>query len=222
MTSKGFSSRAARDLLDLLADTDEPLSVFCVHDADASGTMIYQTLQEATKARQRRRVEIINLGLEPWEALGMDLQVEDVKGRDRRAPVADYVGQEGPSDEDWPEWLQGRRVELNAMTTPQFIAWLDEKMEEHGGEKVVPPVEVVFEDVRERLANELRTSITERILREAKLEEQVAAAVAAISLPDSQSLLFQVAEGLVEDPEQHWTDCAQILAVELATTGAAP
>ena len=66
LTSKGFSTRAVRDLLDLLADGDEPVTVFCIHDADASGTMIYQTLQEETKARPRRRVEIINLGLEPW------------------------------------------------------------------------------------------------------------------------------------------------------------
>jgi hypothetical protein len=48
MTSKGFCTRAARDLLDLLADSNEPVRIFCIHDADASGTMIYQTLQEET------------------------------------------------------------------------------------------------------------------------------------------------------------------------------
>ena len=37
------------------------------------------------------------------------------------------------------EWLQTHRVELNAMTTPQFIAWLDRKMAEHGDGKLVPP-----------------------------------------------------------------------------------
>jgi hypothetical protein len=49
----------------------EPLSVFCVHDADAYGTGIYQALQDETKARPRRRLEIHNLGLEPWEAIEM-------------------------------------------------------------------------------------------------------------------------------------------------------
>ena len=53
MSSKGFSTRAARDLIDKLVEHDEPVKVFCVHDADASGSMIYQTLQEATKARAR-------------------------------------------------------------------------------------------------------------------------------------------------------------------------
>ena len=36
MSSKGFSTRAARDLIDKLAEHDEPIKVFCAHDADAS------------------------------------------------------------------------------------------------------------------------------------------------------------------------------------------
>jgi DNA topoisomerase VI subunit A len=36
MSSKGFSTRAARDLIGLLAEHDEPVEVFCVHDADLS------------------------------------------------------------------------------------------------------------------------------------------------------------------------------------------
>ena len=55
MTSKGFASRAARDLLDLLGETDEELLVFCIHDADAAGTMIYQALQDGTAARKGAR-----------------------------------------------------------------------------------------------------------------------------------------------------------------------
>jgi hypothetical protein len=51
-----------------------PIKIFCVHDA--AGTMIYQTLQEETKARRARKVEIVNLGLEPWEGIAMDLEVE--------------------------------------------------------------------------------------------------------------------------------------------------
>ena len=65
--------------------------MFCVHDADGYGTMIYQTLQEATKARGARKIEIINLGLEPWEAIAMGLEIENVKEGERRKAVADYV-----------------------------------------------------------------------------------------------------------------------------------
>ena len=86
MSSKGFSTRAARDLIDMLAEHDEPIEVFCVHDADASGGMIYQTLQEATKARDARKIEIINLGLEPWEAMRW------AGGRDCRGRQAAQAG----------------------------------------------------------------------------------------------------------------------------------
>jgi hypothetical protein len=87
MSSKGFTTRAARDLVDKLVEHDEPVTIFCVHDADAAGTMIYQTFQEETKARGARRIEIINLGLEPWEARDdMGLEGRDCKsGRSAQA-----------------------------------------------------------------------------------------------------------------------------------------
>ena len=92
MSGKGYSSRAARDLIDKIADTfgDEPVTVFCIHDADAAGSMIAQTLQEATLARGRRRIEIIDLGLYPKQAIDMGLPVEDIS-YDRPQPVSDYM-----------------------------------------------------------------------------------------------------------------------------------
>jgi hypothetical protein len=135
MSSKGFSTRAARDLIDKLVEHDEPVEVFCAHDADASGTMIYQTLQEETKARGARKIKIINIGLEPWEAVAMGLEVETVEQGKYPKPVADYVREHGGN---WDNWLQTHRVELNAMTTPQLIQWLDQKMADHGSGKLIP------------------------------------------------------------------------------------
>jgi hypothetical protein len=131
MSSKGFTTRAARDLVDKLAEQDEPVTIFCVHDADAFGTMIYETFQEETKARGARKVRIVNLGLEPWEAVQDGLEVEDLEKGNQRKPVANYV-LEREDGEEWEDWLQTHRVELNAMTTPEFIEWLDRKMAEHG------------------------------------------------------------------------------------------
>ena len=185
LTSKGFSTRAIRDLLDLLADSDEPLTVFCVHDADAFGTMIYQTLQEETKARPRRRIEIVNLGLEPWEAADMGLEAEKVTDRERRAAVADYV-LAWHDGERWAEWLQTNRYELNAMTTPQFLAWLDGKMAEHGGGKVIPPGPVIAATLMRNVAGRVENRIKERILKEARIEEQVAAAMRKVTAPDGR------------------------------------
>ena len=185
MSSKGFSTRAARDLIDKLVGHDEPIEVFCDHDADASGTMIYQTLQEATKARGARKIEIVNIGLEPWEAIEMGLEAETIDKTDSRKAVADYVIDH---DGDWKEWLQTHRVELNAMTTPQLLAWLDAKMEEHGDGKLIPQAETLKEDLAIRTEEKIRAAIAERILREADLDGQVATAVAALKLPSGKAL----------------------------------
>jgi hypothetical protein len=71
LTSKGQATRAAKDLLDLLGETEEELLFFCIHDADAAGPTIYEAQQEATRTRPGRRVQVINLGLEPtsWQQL---------------------------------------------------------------------------------------------------------------------------------------------------------
>jgi hypothetical protein len=191
MSSKGFTTRAVRDLVDKLAEHNEPVTVFCVHDADAYGTMIYQTFQEATKARGARKVEIVNLGLEPWEALDMGLEVETIEA-DKKRPVADYVRER--RDRDWDDWLQTHRVELNAMTTPAFIAWLDGKMARQDG-KLIPPDDVLlaeFNTVTERL---IREETTARILREAGFEDQVAAAVAAVERPTAATLADAIRQG---------------------------
>jgi Topoisomerase 6 subunit A/Spo11, Toprim domain len=211
MSSKGFSTRAARDLVDKLAEHDEPITVFCVHDADAFGTMIYQTFQEETKARGARKVEIINLGLEPWEALAMGLEVESVETGEKRKPVADYVlSHEG----EWEEWLQTRRVELNAMTTPQFIGWLDGKMTAF--DKLIPPAEVLEKELAERIERKLRQAITERILREAGLDDQVTAAIAAIEKPGASALERGIKELFERQPDREWRNHIEAVAAKLA------
>ena len=106
--------------------------------------MIYQTLQEATKARGARKIEIVNIGLEPWEAVEMDFDVEKFEqgetksGEDQFRPVAQYVvDYDAEHGDDWADWLQTKRIELNAMTTPELIEWLDRKMAEHGAVKLI-------------------------------------------------------------------------------------
>jgi signal transduction histidine kinase len=197
MSSKGFTTRAARDLVDKLAEHDEPVTIFCVHDADAHGTMIYQTFQEATKARGARKIKIVNLGLEPWEAVEMGLEVETIPVEDRRRAVAEYA-----CIDDWDEWLQTHRVELNAMTTPEFLRWLDSKMAAY--EKLIPPAAVLDAELDERIEAKVRTAITERILREAGLENQVAAAIAAIEKPNAAILAEGIRRLFRQEPDSEW------------------
>jgi hypothetical protein len=223
MSSKGFSTRAARDLVDKLAAHDEPVTIFCVHDADAAGTMIYQSFQAATKARAARKVKIVNLGLEPWEAIEMGLAVETVEEGegDRRKAVADYVLErdgespgEAPDGEDWANWLQTHRIELNAMTTPQFIEWLDSKLDSYG--KLVPPHDVLKTELDQRIEGKVRLAVAERILREAGFENQAAAAIAAIRKP-TPAVLAEGIEALFErEPDREWRDHIEAIAITVS------
>lgn len=166
LSSKGYASRAVKDLFDLLGETDEEIQFFCVHDADAAGTKIFETLQEATSARPGRKVKVINLGLDPAEAIDMGLQVETFES-DRRRPVADYVSYR------WSEWLQSNRVELNAMSTPAFIEWLEMKLEEHGVGKVIPNQEVLASTFEFSAQQAIRARVMNKILEQNQFEEQV-------------------------------------------------
>jgi len=201
LTSKGFAGRAARDVLDLLADSDEDITFFCIHDADGPGTVIYQTLTQATKARKARRVHVVNLGLEPKEAIEMELPVEAVQRKDRKAvPVADYV------ESEWKRWLQKYRVELNAMDTPTFLAWLDEKMAEYPG-KLVPPVAVLSERLDLDVKTLLRQKLTEEAIRHARIDQRTEEAFSSLAAERDRTTakLKTVPRLLARDPASPWT-----------------
>jgi DNA topoisomerase VI subunit A len=176
MSSKGFNSRAARDLIDKIAETDESITPYSVHDADAAGTVIQHALQYATRARGARKIEIVDLGLQPWEGIVLDLPVEKVppsfnkNGTKKHRPVGDYVKQRtdrAPNGETWEQWLQHSRIELNAFTSAELIAWLDRKMEEHDAGKLIPPDGVLTnqfsERVHERATEAVATALSKRL-----------------------------------------------------------
>jgi len=213
---QGIQHTRGTRLVDKLAEHDEPVDVFLVHDADAYGTMIYQTFQEATKARGARKIRIINLGLEPWEALDLGLEVEDVETGERRKPVADYVRERDDGDH-WEEWLQSHRVELNAVTTPQFIAWLDSKLADY--DKLIPPPDILAAELSAGGEKKVRAAVVDRILREANVDAQVAAAVADIETPDNATLATGIRQLFKATPDAQWRD--HIETVATALTGAA-
>jgi hypothetical protein len=215
MSSKGFTTRAAKDLVDKLAEHDEPVTIYCVHDADAAGTMIFETFQEATKAREARKIQIVNIGLEPWEAIEMGLEVEDVEAGDRHKPVADYV-LDRDDGANWQEWLQTHRIELNAMTTPQFIEWLDQKM---GTTKLIPPLDVIEAELDSKLEQKIRDAIVERVLREANVEVQVADVLADIEKPQAAALTDGVRQLFDQQPDAQWRDHIEAVATECARVG---
>jgi hypothetical protein len=148
------------------------------------------------------------------QAVEIGLEVETIEAKYRRKAVADYVAAQ---DGDWEEWLQTHRTELNAMTTPQLIEWLDEKMETYGSGKLIPPPAVLEEQLKTRVEGKVRSEITERILREADLDAQVDAAIAAIELPDGVALASGVQRMFEGQPDAEWRAHIEVIAEKCAS-----
>ncbi len=164
-----------------------------------------------TAARKGRKVNVINLGLEPSDALQIGLDVEKVD-RKGKVAVADYV------PIVWSEWLQTNRVELNAMTTPQFIEWLDHKMEESGNGKLIPPNRVMMNKLKEFATEKIEGRVRDRILREAGFDNQVLEATSRINpLLEKESGLLRgiVIDNLKKVPENQWSKPVENFAIEV-------
>jgi hypothetical protein len=223
LTSKGYATRAVCDVLNLMGELSEPILIFCIHDADGPGTMIYQSMQEAVNARPRAsNIRIENLGLEPEEARKMELEAEkvertkDKRGEPKVIPVADYV----PAR--WRTWLQSNRVELNAMTTPEFLEWLDGKVAPFHKGKLVPPDSVLEERLRESFGIQVRQNIIEDVLRNADVDTRVARECAALESELEKQLREirqQVHNALQSEPTKHWSHPVDRVAAELACSG---
>lgn len=133
----------------------------------------------------------------------MNLQVESfVKESKQELAVANYVSA------DDRRWLQSRRIELNAMSTPQFLEWLDLKFAPYRG-KVIPPDKVLKARLEEEVRGGLERGITRAILRRAGIDARVSRAFdrrsAAIDAA-GQSLADTIKESFGRDPSKPWVD----------------
>ena len=120
-----------------------------------------------------------------WEA--------DAKRLAARGATEDELAFMSPNDEG-----QGQRVELNAMTAPQFIAFLERKLTEHGAGKVVPDQYVLAEHA---------ARILEREAAARWLATMPRTTIPAV--PDS--LVERVRAMLVADPALAWDDAVALL-----------
>ena len=68
----------------------------------------------------------------------------------------------------------------------------------------------------ERIERKVRAALTERILREAELDEQVAAAIAKMKLPDGERLARDTAKLFKRKPDSEWRDHIEAVASDRA------
>jgi hypothetical protein len=94
-------------------------------------------------------------------------------------------------------FLRNKRVELNAMTAPQFVTFLERKLRQHGVAKVLPPETVLAEHAQRILA------------REAAGRWLAKMPAKALHVPDG--LTDQVRTMLEADPTLAWDDAVALL-----------
>ena len=178
MSTKGMSVVAARMLLDRLAPLID--RVFVLHDFDIAGFSIFGTLgADGRRYVYKNAVNMVDLGLRLDDVHSMGLAAEPMIIKDFASRM-DTLCAHGASDEEI-EFLKDERVELNAMTSRQFIDFIEGKLSRHGVAKVVPDAGTIEAHARrlieQRLAEQAVDEIRAEIAKEASL----------IPLPDGLS-----------------------------------
>jgi hypothetical protein len=158
---KGQPVEAIRALFERAQAGDYRL--FVLHDADTDGYSIARTIAEETERMPDYSVEVVDLGLSVGDAIGRGVEREKVT-RFKELP---WWMPERLDDQEraWfegrlltPQWAKRRqwecsRVELNALTASDLIAYIDAGLQRHGAStKIVPPPEVL--DGHARLAHQ--------------------------------------------------------------------
>lgn len=151
MSTKGMSVTAARTLVEELSERG--VTILVLRDLDKAGFSIVHTLKTSGRRyRYKTEPHVIDLGLRLHDSQEMHLEDEAVEYDTKKDPRIS-LKESGASDEEaaflrsggTPGQWKGSRIELNAMTSPQFVAFLEKKLQEAGVKKVVPSETVLTE-----------------------------------------------------------------------------
>ena len=156
LSCKGQSVVAARRFVDQVCRIDGGVPLFVVHDFDKAGFEISQRLTKVSdwaKANNRvtymfqNEINVFDLGLRLEDVQKYQLPDEGCRFRGRFARDSICTEAEKKS------LRFGRRVELNAFTSPQFIEWLTTKLTEQlHGQRLIPSDDVLEDAYRRALA----------------------------------------------------------------------
>ncbi len=203
MSTKGVSVTAARLLVDRMCSAHS-IPLLVLHDFDVAGFTILDTLRRDTRRYQfESDFEVIDLGLRLEDVRAMGLQSEGAaSSKSSAAAIRARLSNCGATPEEC-EFLVHQRVELNAMTSEQFVAFIKRKLAEHGVEKIVPS--------KQTLDEAFQLFERSRLLEEAydKAEADVEAADARAP----RDIKKRVTEILKKRPTLRWDDAVEEVLV---------
>jgi hypothetical protein len=206
MSCKGMSVTAARQLIDrTCARYGIPLLI--LHDFDTSGFSIAKTLCSDTRRYSfRSTFETIDLGLRLSDVQELDLESEPVSsGRADPDKIQDRLERNGATADEIAFLMDGQRVELNAMTSEQFVEFVERKLAEAGIAKIVPPKEQLDKAYRLFARGKLVEEAVEKVIEEMP--------VAAIAVPDD--LIARVRDYLGQNPESPWEAAVRHVGLDI-------
>jgi hypothetical protein len=194
MSTKGMSVTAARTLVEDLCGRRK-LKLLVLHDFDLAGFSIKQTLVTSNRRHAfRHAINYIDLGLRLADVEEMELPAESFAYTDSRRALAERLRINGATDEEIRFLLDGERVELNAMTSDVFVAFVERKLSEHGVAKVVPAPSTLAEAF---------TAFRRGAAAQAALKAEMARLNAEpVEVP--ADLEKRVRDHLAENPEETW------------------
>jgi hypothetical protein len=196
MSSKGMSVTAARQLVDDLC-TDVPLLV--LHDFDSAGIIIADTLQNDTRRYSfSGSPNVIDLGLHYGDIGGLPSEPNNSNISDDRLAQAGL-------DSGAINFLRSQRVELNAMTSRQLIDFVENKLKQHGIEKVIPDGETLARTYKLFTASHRLSEAFDEVKEELKEENNEA----AITVPED--LEEKVTAKLKEKREITWHRAIELI-----------
>jgi hypothetical protein len=195
MSTKGMSVTAARTLIDRLCHRGLEL-ILVLHDFDVSGFSIFGTLGTSNRRYSfETDVPVVDIGLRlvDVEEMGLESEPTDVSGNWSKRE--ETLRRHGATPKEIA-FLESKRVELNAMTSRQFLDFIEAKLDEHGVEKLVPE-DAILEQHARRL-------IEQRLARKAiaRVASKIAKEAASQKLPSD--LLARIGAALEEKPHLPW------------------
>jgi DNA topoisomerase VI subunit A len=209
-SSKGQTNVATRQLAEILSE--HGVTILVAHDFDIAGFSIAHWLFSSNETYQfEHEPTVIDLGLRLKDVKAMGLQSEPQEHKQQKDPTEKFFEQDGYDvTEEECDFLSGersystgywigQRVELNAMTSAQFIQWLEKKLRQAGVKKVVPGKETLAtawkRAVSIRQARELiRTMETEAVATPKDLEKKLRALLKREPHLSWDSALLRIAE----------------------------
>jgi len=175
LSCKGQSVVAARRFVDEVCAIGGGVPLLVVHDFDKSGFEISQRLTTASAAAVetdrvsyhfQNKIDVHDLGL----------RIDDVKKYELAGESCEFRGDFAPDSictKSEKEFLRsGRRVELNAFTSPQFIDWLESKLDTHLERQFIPDDAILKDAYRRAIVigkvNDAVRDVARRAVSEAK------------------------------------------------------